>query len=655
MNGRRPPFRPGGRRPPPPPGFPPLQGPPMNIDPNFNVHSQNMYLQSITNPLHQNFQLQHQQSVLPPPQNPNFRAHNPNFPAHSFGLPIQHPSMLPYQPLSSSSATQQPHNSPAAFPSMALPSYPSGSVEQRHGDSTREQPSMNKPPMVTFERTQPFTIKHDNLSKKKFLEKIDRAADKARQDLIAAGESVTSWKVSQNVLLALQVDSWQSLGFRMQEIPSLNRLILTEGKVSAFIHCFVAVWRVTSLYDLEVALCQNEGVEQFEDIDLGPLLQHPLVLHYFSVNSNVTGVFKITREDIIADLHEFMHSHGKKQINIDEFLDFVVEKRSIVEKEKLGVRIQNLGMYISFIRDAKRSEDESLKGWKIDFARNFDSKSRKQPPPINHKDLDERFSSICQRIETFSSAQNLFRGKHIRFGSSSSEDEESDSGSGKDEMTPNRHNTDMKIPLQNFSGSIRKNSCPYPSATEERSRLGLKDDAGPLSSHDGERKHSGLGNKRKLMMEKGTVSAPSKFRKVDKVKQNDIADSSTPDEDSALLSDSSMKNFITTWKGDCKEHTLVKVLEKMFEFYVPENCRKEVKSTILSQPFIGLLNVAISSMKLGMWDSIYDTFLGITQPEMQGHESINVEAEEQYICIDVEVEGNHALVKSEQNQQTMKS
>ncbi|CAI0437023.1 unnamed protein product [Linum tenue] len=156
----------------------------MNVDPNFNLQLQNMYFQYLANTLLQNLQLQQSIAAPLPP--------NPNFPVPNFNLPIQNPGMFP--------------------PHQQLPS---------------------RPPTAPFERTQPFAMKHDNLSKNKSIEKIDRAADKARRDLIAAGEGVTSWKVSQEVLLALQVDSWQSLGFRMQEIPSLHRLILTEGKVIA--------------------------------------------------------------------------------------------------------------------------------------------------------------------------------------------------------------------------------------------------------------------------------------------------------------------------------------------------------------------------------------------------------------------------------------
>lgn len=71
------------------------------------------------------------------------------------------------------------------------------------------------------------------------LEKVDRAVVKARRDLLAAGESVSAWKVSQSALLTLQVDCWGSLGFRMQQVPSLHSLIVTEGKVMSYRICTV--------------------------------------------------------------------------------------------------------------------------------------------------------------------------------------------------------------------------------------------------------------------------------------------------------------------------------------------------------------------------------------------------------------------------------
>lgn len=81
---------------------------------------------------------------------------------------------------------------------------------------------------------------------KEALEKIDREVVKARRDILASGDNVSAWKVSQAVCLALKVDSWESLGFQMQQVPSLHDLIVTEGKVKVlnlffFFFCSVMI------------------------------------------------------------------------------------------------------------------------------------------------------------------------------------------------------------------------------------------------------------------------------------------------------------------------------------------------------------------------------------------------------------------------------
>ncbi|KAI3440419.1 uncharacterized protein J3R85_003482 [Psidium guajava] len=149
------------------------------------------------------------------------------------------------------------------------------------------------------------------------LERIDRAVAKARLDLLAAGESVSSWKVSEAAVFALQVDSWSSLGFSMQQVPSLGSLMAVEGKINAFIHCFVETRRITSLYDLERAICKNEGIERFEELELGPFLRYPL---------------------------------RRGRFDIGELLSFIAEEKSVSGVEKLGVRIRNLGCVLSFLK-----------------------------------------------------------------------------------------------------------------------------------------------------------------------------------------------------------------------------------------------------------------------------------------------------------------
>lgn len=97
-----------------------------------------------------------------------------------------------------------------------------------------------------------------------------------------------------------------------------------------------------------MAICENEGVEKFEELELGPLLRHPLVLHYFSVNSDVIEVLKITGEEIISFLWKFIYKCKYKEIKVEEFLDFIAKKRSVAGKEKLGIRVQSLGYVILY-------------------------------------------------------------------------------------------------------------------------------------------------------------------------------------------------------------------------------------------------------------------------------------------------------------------
>lgn len=112
----------------------------------------------------------------------------------------------------------------------------------------------------------------------------------------------------------------------------------------------MGVRRITTLYELEEAICKYEGVDEFKELRLGPFLRHPLVLHYFSVDSEVTEVFKIKGEDIISFLSEFMgvDAHSNKKIVVEKFLEFISRKLSVKKWEMLGIRVQKLGYVILF-------------------------------------------------------------------------------------------------------------------------------------------------------------------------------------------------------------------------------------------------------------------------------------------------------------------
>lgn len=100
---------------------------------------------------------------------------------------------------------------------------------------------------------------------------------------------------------------------------------------------------MTTLSDLESAICKNEGIEQFEDLEMGPFLQHPLVRQYFSLSGDVSEVLKISSEEIVSHLNTYLYKMKGKRVVVEEFLDFLAKKKSVQAKEKLGVRIRSLG------------------------------------------------------------------------------------------------------------------------------------------------------------------------------------------------------------------------------------------------------------------------------------------------------------------------
>lgn len=167
-----------------------------------------------------NSQSQTQTSQL----NPNFPLQNPNifFPNQALQLlqnltniPLQNPD-FPFQnpnfPLQSPSVHIQNHNGPS---------------QQLPYNTSNHPPRTHTPPSSQPQRP-----------KREVLDRVESAVSEARSEIIAAGESVSAWKVCESALLKLKVDSWSSLGFQIQEVPSLNKIMVTESKVTSYRHAF---------------------------------------------------------------------------------------------------------------------------------------------------------------------------------------------------------------------------------------------------------------------------------------------------------------------------------------------------------------------------------------------------------------------------------
>ncbi|GJR31104.1 histidine kinase-, DNA gyrase B-, and HSP90-like ATPase family protein [Tanacetum coccineum] len=63
-----------------------------------------------------------------------------------------------------------------------------------------------------------------------YIMKIGKAVTKARRGIVSSGEHVSSAKVVEDVVLELNVDQWDSIGVKMQDVPPLFRLMQLEKK-----------------------------------------------------------------------------------------------------------------------------------------------------------------------------------------------------------------------------------------------------------------------------------------------------------------------------------------------------------------------------------------------------------------------------------------
>ncbi|OMO71017.1 Leucine-rich repeat, typical subtype [Corchorus capsularis] len=538
-------------------------------------------------------------------------------------------------------------------------------------------------------------------------EKAEQAVKEAWQTILASGRNVTTFDVSQKALATLQADSWSALGFDMKGIPSIQKLLNIEARVNVFIQCFILVRRITTVYELEMAICENEGVSTFEKLEIGPLLRHPLALRSFALNPDAKEVLKITSDDIIAHLQEYMEGHETQDIFLNEFLDFVAEKQAVASRENLGIHIRNLTMHVNFIMKAKGERNSKV---------NEGQKELK---------LKERYINMKQQVESFISVHKDFCGKHTKFDSSSSEEEDGNDSANEEAKNENHESNNSKLGSQISNSSDRVNSCPYPSATEELTRLGLTDGTDKPSSVTGKRKRTRAGRKRWERKRRSLTRAlfsgsltpvsdrPSKLSRGDGLMKHVPTDNGANLVRDVTLPDNAIKTFVTTWKEACREHDVAEIREEGREICLqPETpspssclvalrrkspvsgvatccCSCSAKNALLLQAnradkganevnvlFISIYRITkcccsghrrlnfvmkhspqaskayisqssqLTSVRKGMWDSIYDTIQAVRQfkstdtaDNYSEYESIDVEPSEKDASILTETQG----------------
>ena len=144
-----------------------------------------------------------------------------------------------------------------------------------------------------------------------------------------------------NSILGRQLLNWTN-------IQCVSNFSKCYGRVSEFIRCFCWNTTITSLFELQKAIVILEECTSFDDLQMGPILTHPLVKDFFKPPADVISVPEITGYDIQTQLATFIYKHKKgTKYNLPDFLNYFAEQQSVSDPDHLCIRISSFPLALT--------------------------------------------------------------------------------------------------------------------------------------------------------------------------------------------------------------------------------------------------------------------------------------------------------------------
>ncbi|XP_068725664.1 uncharacterized protein [Montipora capricornis] len=267
------------------------------------------------------------------------------------------------------------------------------------GNSTPDQLSLGArareigtpgPMEKSFEQAQKIMSSvQSSPSKRVSSTEINTAAKNIIESLSDSGQFVSLEKVKAKLCNHFGRSSWSAFGIkRDKDIAALNDLIQLQNKVSLFIHAYVMCNSIATVHELGQSLADLESKQDFEDLKLGPLLQQPVVFDMFKAPPSLGSVPPITTIQILRHLERYMTREDlwREKVALSKFMAYLCEENDCETPYELGVRIQSVGLAISVIKKAKRSDSERWKSVREHVAADLDEEIQRHLKKIK-KDL----------------------------------------------------------------------------------------------------------------------------------------------------------------------------------------------------------------------------------------------------------------------------
>ena len=137
----------------------------------------------------------------------------------------------------------------------------------------------------------------------------------------------------------------------LRDVKCTSEFSRLYSRVLEFIRCFCWNSTITSLFELQKAILILEKSSNFEDLQMGPILTHPLVKDLFKPPLDLHRVPEITAYEIQTHLAKFIYKHRKgEQYDMSDFLSFLAREMSVSGPEYLCIRITSFPLALSVSR-----------------------------------------------------------------------------------------------------------------------------------------------------------------------------------------------------------------------------------------------------------------------------------------------------------------
>jgi hypothetical protein len=196
---------------------------------------------------------------------------------------------------------------------------------------------------------------------------INSFVNAQRQQMVAAQTQVTVAGIVERTCSYFAVNRFDSLGVgRPFEIPAISNIETLESKLHAQILSFFSVNSICTLYDLELELCECHDVQSYDELKMGPLLKHPIVIRQFKPSAMVSSIPHVSIDDVVGILADSFRSgaffkHQKSRVEPKDFANMVAAKLQVASPLDLCLRVRSLGLFIKCVSDSLRRERDKMK------------------------------------------------------------------------------------------------------------------------------------------------------------------------------------------------------------------------------------------------------------------------------------------------------